>query len=78
MEQKRLQETFRGAFIDKVTKEAFQTAIGNTGIRIRMMEYSWSENPQPYDFNCMMDGTFQNTKIFAGNYGIIPEGAFFH
>ncbi len=70
------QETFRGAFIDKVTKEAFQTAIGNTGIRIRMMEYSWSENPQPYDFNCMMDGTFQNTKIFAGNYGIIPEGAF--
>lgn len=69
-------ETFRGAFIDKVTKEPFQTAIGNTGIRIRMMEYSWSDTPQPYDFNCMMDGKFQNTKIFAGNYGIIPEGAF--
>ena len=70
------EETFRGAFIDKGTKEPFQTAIGNTGIRIRMMEYSWSDNPQPYDFNCMMDGTFNNTKIFAGNYGIIPEGAF--
>lgn len=70
------EETFRGAFIDKETKEPFQTAIGNTGIRIRMMEYSWSDNPQPYDFNCMMDGTFNNNKIFAGNYGIIPEGAF--
>lgn len=70
------EETFRGAFIDKATKEPFQTAIGNTGIRIRMMEYSWSDNPQPYDFNCMMDGTFNNNKIFAGNYGIIPEGAF--
>lgn len=70
------EETFRGAFIDKDTKQPFQTAIGNTGIRIRMMEYSWSDNPQPYDFNCMMDGTFNNTKIFAGNYGIIPEGAF--
>ena len=70
------EETFRGAFIDKETKEPFQTAIGNTGIRIRMMEYSWSDTPEPYDFNCMQDGTFQNTKIFAGNYGIIPEGAF--
>lgn len=70
------EETFRGAFIDKGTKEPFQTAIGNTGVRIRMMEYSWSDTPQPYDFNCMMDGTFNNTKIFAGNYGIIPEGAF--
>ena len=31
-------------------KEPFQTAIGNTGIRIRMMEYSWSDTPEPYDF----------------------------
>ncbi|MEG0560373.1 MAG: DUF3823 domain-containing protein [Muribaculaceae bacterium] len=69
-------ETFRGAFIDKVTKQPFQSAIGNTGIRIRMMEYSWSDNPKPYDFNCMMDGTFNNTKIFAGTYGLEPEGAF--
>ncbi len=69
-------ETFRGKFIDKGTGKPFQTAIGNTGIRIRMMEYSWSDTPQPYDFNCMMDGTFNNTKIFKGEYGIIPSGAF--
>ncbi|MDR1202407.1 MAG: DUF3823 domain-containing protein [Tannerellaceae bacterium] len=70
------QETFRGKFIDKGTQKAFQTAIGNTGIRIRMMEYSWSETPQPYDFNCKMDGTFNNTKVFEGEYGITPSGAF--
>ena len=60
------QETFRGKFIDKQTGEPFQTAIGNTGIRIRMMEYSWSDNPQPYDMNVKMDGTFNNTKVFKG------------
>lgn len=70
------EETFRGAFIDKETKEPFQTAIGNTGIRIRMMEYSWSDTPQPYDFNSRMDGTFNNNKMFRGTYGVIPEGAF--
>ncbi len=69
-------ETFKGAFVEKVTGEPFQTAIGNTGIRIRMMEYSWSENPQPYDTYAKQDGTFQNTKIFKGEYGVTPEGAF--
>jgi hypothetical protein len=70
------QEIFRGKFIDKETGKPFQTAIGNTGIRIRMMEYSWSETPQPYDFNCKMDGTFNNEKIFEGEYGVTPSGAF--
>lgn len=69
-------ETFKGAFIEKGTGDPFQTAIGNTGIRIRMMEYSWSDTPQPYDTYAKQDGTFQNTKIFKGEYGIIPEGAF--
>lgn len=69
-------ETFKGSFIDANTKEPFQTAIGSTGIRIAMMEYSWSENPTPYYMYCMMDGQFNNTKIFEGKYGIKPAGAF--
>lgn len=69
-------ETFRGQFTDKGTGEPFQTAVGGNGIRIRMMEYSWSETPQPYDMNVMQDGKFNNTKVFAGEYGIKPEGAF--
>jgi hypothetical protein len=70
------EETFKGKILDKGTGETLQTEIGGNGIRIRMMEYSWSDNPQPYDFYCMMDGTFNNTKIFKGTYGIIPAGAF--
>jgi hypothetical protein len=69
-------ETFRGQFTDKGTGENFQTAVGGTGIRIRMMEYSWSDDPQPYDMYVMQDGAFNNTKIFKGEYGIKPEGAF--
>lgn len=68
--------TFRGAIVDKETGEPFQTAIGNTGVRIRMMEYSWSETPTPYYMYSMMNGQFNNSKIFKGEYGITPEGAF--
>ena len=70
------EETFKGAFIDKETGEPFQTAVGGTGIRIRMMEYSWSDDPTPYDFYAKADGTFQNTKVFKGTYGVTPEGPF--
>ena len=69
-------ETFRGSIVDAETGEPFQTAIGNTGVRFRMMEYSWSENPTPYYMYSMMDGNFNNTKVFQGRYGITPEGAF--
>lgn len=69
-------ETFKGTIIDAGTKVPFQTAIGNTGIRITMMEKSWSDNPTPYYMYCMMDGEFNNTKIFNGTYGVKPEGAF--
>ena len=48
-------ETLRGDIVDKVTKEPYQTAIGPTGVRIRLMEYSWSDTPTPYDFYCRMD-----------------------
>lgn len=69
-------ETFKGSFVDAQTKEPFQTVIGNTGIRITMMEYSWNENPTPYYMYCMMNGEFANTKIFEGQYGVKPDGAF--
>lgn len=69
-------ETFKGSVVDAATGEPFQTAIGGTGIRIKMMEYSWSDNPTPYYMYCMMDGHFSNNKVFQGRYGITPEGAF--
>jgi hypothetical protein len=69
-------ETFKGSIVDAETGEPFQTAIGNTGVRIKLMEYSWSATPTPYYMNAMMDGQFNNNKIFKGEYGITPEGAF--
>ena len=69
-------ETFKGSIVDVTTKAPFQTVIGASGVRITMMEYSWSDNPTPYYMYTMMDGKFNNTAIFKGNYGIKPEGAF--
>lgn len=69
-------ETFKGSIIDAETGEPFQTAIGGSGVRIKMMEYSWSATPTPYYMYAMMDGQFNNTKIFKGEYGVTPEGAF--
>ena len=69
-------ETFKGSIVDAETGEPFETAIGNTGVRIKMMEYSWSESPTPYYMYTMMNGQFNNNKIFKGEYGITPEGAF--
>jgi hypothetical protein len=68
--------TFKGSIVDAQTGEPFQTAIGATGVRIKMMEYSWSESPTPYYMYAMMNGQFNNNKIFKGEYGITPEGAF--
>ncbi|WP_300701822.1 DUF3823 domain-containing protein [Bacteroides sp.] len=70
------QETLRGTIIDKETKAPFFTETGNNGVRIKLMEYSWSDNPTPYYFTVKQDGTFNNTKIFKGDYNIEPEGAF--
>ncbi|HYF69193.1 MAG TPA: DUF3823 domain-containing protein [Ohtaekwangia sp.] len=69
-------ETFKGSIIDAETGEPFQTAIGGTGVRIRMMEYSWSETPAPYDMYAMMDGKFNNSRVFKGDYGVTVDGAF--
>ena len=70
------QETLKGTIIDKGTGTPFLTETGNNGVRIKLMEYSWSDNPTPYYFTVKQDGTFNNTKIFKGYYNIEPEGAF--
>jgi hypothetical protein len=69
-------ETFKGTIADAETGEPFQTSIGTTGVRIKMMEYSWSETPTPYYMYALTDGQFNNNKVFKGEYGITPEGAF--
>lgn len=69
-------ETLNGEVIDVNTQKPMQTEVSDGGIRLKLMEYSWSDNPTPYYFYTMQDGTFNNTKIFKGEYNVVPQGAF--
>lgn len=69
-------ETLKGTIVDKETQEPFQTETAENGVRIKLLEYSWSDNPTPYYFYVNQDGVFNNNKIFKGNYNIEPQGAF--
>ncbi|WP_158280845.1 DUF3823 domain-containing protein [Pararcticibacter amylolyticus] len=69
-------ETLKGKIIDKATKAPVQTEPGDKGIRLKLLELSWSDNPTPYYFTCMQDGSFNNTRIFKGTYNVEPQGPF--
>lgn len=69
-------ETIKGVVIDKNTQKPLQTEVGEGGIRVKMMEYSWSDSPSPYYFGGMQNGDFIDTRIFAGEYGVTVMGAF--
>lgn len=46
------------------------------GIRIKLMDYGWSDVPAEQYLKVRMDGTYTNTKVFAGTYDIVAEGPF--
>lgn len=72
------QETIRGKIVDVVTGDPVLTDQGSEGTRIRLRELSWKETPNPdnFDFWCMKEGVYQNTKVFAGKYNVRVDGAF--
>lgn len=71
-------ETLKGRVVDAVTGELVLTDQGSEGTRIRLRELSWTETkvPDNFDFYCMKEGIFQNTKIFSGHYNVKIDGAF--
>jgi len=79
-------ETIKGAVLDVATGDTVYTDDGTTkdnnnpseGTRIRLRELSWTETavPDNYDFYCMNNGTFQDTKVFKGYYNVQLDGAF--
>ena len=62
--------TLNGQIIDVVTGAPIQTNVYDC--MIELDELSWSQNPQPFYFTTRQDGTFTNTKVFAGKYKITP------
>ncbi|PGH40006.1 MAG: hypothetical protein CRN43_05635 [Candidatus Nephrothrix sp. EaCA] len=72
-------QTLRGRIIDAGNGTNVQSEIsGEAGIgtRIELREISWSNNPTPMYLAAMQDGTYNNTKVFAGTYKLSAEGAF--
>jgi len=76
------QETLKGTVVDVVTGNPVLTDQGNQdgheGTRIRLNELSWKGTavPSNYDFYCMKEGNFQDTKVFSGHYNVRIDGAF--
>lgn len=72
------QETIKGRVVDAATGEPVLTDQGSEGTRVRLRELSWKETavPDNFDFFCMKEGIFQNTKVFQGHYNVRIDGAF--
>lgn len=69
-------QTLKGKVIDKTTGEPIETEYGSGGVRIKLVELSWSDNPTPFYFHARPNGTFRNTKLFKGKYRISVQGPF--
>ncbi len=67
--------SFEGRLIDETTGQNFLTTTGN--IQVRLFQVSWSATPAPQDIPSKTDGTFKDTKLFAGKYKVIPVGGAF-
>ena len=62
-----------GNIIDSTTGKNILASQGEC--RIRLYEMSYSSNPKPQDIPLKQDGSYNNTKLFDGDYDIVPEGA---
>lgn len=60
-----------GHLIDQTTGQNFITDHGDT--HIRLWEMSYSENPAPQSIPVKFDGTYNNEKLFAGTYDMLPH-----
>lgn len=69
--------TLQGRFIDRVTGELLETSQGTGNMTLRIKEISYAHGDESVvvkeqNLNVMQDGTFQNTKLFAGTYEMWP------
>ena len=70
--------TLQGKFINKVTGENLETSQGQGNMKLRIKEISYAHGDESIvvteqNLNIMQDGTFQNTKLFAGTYEMWPK-----
>lgn len=71
-----------GKIVDQ-NGQPFQCAQGKGSVSLRITETSYANGDEsivvvPQDLNVKQDGTFENTRLFAGTYTVVPwQGAFF-
>lgn len=65
---------FTGRIIDSTTGKNILTSQGES--RVRIWEKSFSTNPADQNIPIKQDGEYNNTKLFAGTYDVVPQGAF--
>ena len=65
--------TVSGRIIDSYTGENLMTAQGDWGVRI--WERTWTASaPTSQTLNVKQDGSYNNSKMFAGAYDMLPYG----
>lgn len=66
------EEHLTGNIIDATTNKNILADQGEA--RVRIWEKSYSTNPAPQDIPVKMDGSYNNTRLFAGTYDMVAEG----
>lgn len=67
------QLTLSGRIVDSQTRELVESGGINAGTVVRLFE---GDAKQPLVYNTRPDGTFTHSKVFAGRYSYVAEGAF--
>ena len=62
--------SIHGNIIDVTTGQPLLTDNGD--VHVRIWEMSYSAAPTPQDLNVKIDGSYENTKLFAGTYNMLP------
>lgn len=65
--------TLRGRIVDSQTNELVESGGINAGTVVRLYE---GDSKQPLVYNTLPEGTFTNSKVFAGHYSYTAQGPF--
>ncbi|HYH55422.1 MAG TPA: DUF3823 domain-containing protein [Anseongella sp.] len=65
--------TLTGRIVDSQTGELVESGGVNAGSLVKLYQ---DNSSQPLILKTFPDGTFTNTRLFAGNYSYVAEGAF--